>query len=311
MIDSDMKPDYPRYGAKPFVPGALDFALSHHGPCVIAAPYSGPSPHQNMYVFTWRNLKSNNPNPDMQVRQYEREEAAVRSGFEEVAALPTGLILIDMRVFSDVLVYKNDKGEMEPAAPYFYYEYTNRFNTHKASTEDVTFTRDCSLSGVPVYCNWDAWCGHWKNECVPPPVVLAIDDVREEWRKVILRGHRKDDALMQAGVRCRPRRSKPSELGLKKEKMQGVGDDNSGPSVTFQVAAEQPNGAIQVPYRSWTYPMGWSEEKLQEAEVTVEVPQAASCVNSCSEDRGGIPKDIFEKLEDAGLVVSPEDKGGD
>lgn len=234
MVDADMRPDFPKPGARPFVASSLDFALSHHGPCVIAAPYSGPSPHQNMYVFTWRNLKSNNPNPDLQMRQFEREEAAARSGMEEVAALPTGLILIDMRVF-DVLAYEDEKGGVQPAAPYFYYEYKDKFNAHKSSTEDVTFTRDCSLAGVPVYCNWDAWCGHWKNELVPPPVVLTVDDVRETYRQVILRNRRQGAALMQAGVRCQPKRSKADGAGVKKEQLQGIGDDNSGPSATFMV----------------------------------------------------------------------------
>jgi hypothetical protein len=44
-------------------------------------------------------------------------------------------------------------------------------------------TRDLSLVGTqklgynPVYCNWDAWAGHWKPKCVGKPQVVAAKDI--------------------------------------------------------------------------------------------------------------------------------------
>jgi hypothetical protein len=66
---------------------------------------------------------------------------------------------------------------------WFYYEYTDQYQQHKGSTEDVTATRDISIHGMlelgynPLRVNWDAWAGHWKVKCVDKPVCLSVDDV--------------------------------------------------------------------------------------------------------------------------------------
>jgi uncharacterized UPF0146 family protein len=47
----------------------------------------------------------------------------------------------------------------------------------------VTQTRDLSLVGTtqlgynPVFCNWDAWAGHWKPKCVGKPAILSASSV--------------------------------------------------------------------------------------------------------------------------------------
>jgi hypothetical protein len=73
--------------------------------------------------------------------------------------------------------------------PWFYYEWADKYCAAKASTEDVTQTRDLSMVGTqklgysPVYCNWDAWAGHWKPKCVGKPQVLAAKDISNKMKQ--------------------------------------------------------------------------------------------------------------------------------
>lgn len=163
MLDSDMSPDLPYPNRKPFFQSSLDFLITHQRPAIIAAPYCGPPPNENIYVFRWRNFDSETPDISYQLSQYTREEAAERAGIEEVAALPTGLLLMH-----------TDALEMIPK-PWFQYEYTDDFESDKCSTEDVYFTRNASLRGVKCYVNWDAWAGHVKKKVVGKPHVLTAD----------------------------------------------------------------------------------------------------------------------------------------
>jgi len=179
MLDSDMSPDCNSEangavagfieGAKPFWKSSFDFAVKQRlagNPCTIGAPYLGPSPHNNVYVFQWTAMNDKfETQPEMKLAQFGREEAARMRGITEVAALPTGVILIDM------LAVKGYAKHHKP--PFFYYEWADEREMEKASTEDVTFTRDMSLAGFKQYCNWDAWAGHWKRELVKgPPGIL-------------------------------------------------------------------------------------------------------------------------------------------
>lgn len=176
MVDSDMGPDMvtPQHS---FWVRAFDFIISRYqqAPTVIAAPYCGPPPHENVYVFRWRNYESDHPNPDFKLDQFSREDAAQRSGIEAVAALPTGLIAIDMRIFTGFQV--GDEVLKLPL-PWFYYEYTDEYQTIKASTEDVAFTRDVHLlfgaRGLEtVFVDWDTWAIHFKQKAVVKP--FAVD----------------------------------------------------------------------------------------------------------------------------------------
>ncbi len=187
MVDSDMNPDLPIYNSKPFWPGAFDFALQHNGPCVIGVPYCGPPPVENVYIFRWARQQEDHPNCDMRMEQYTREEAARRGGFEEVAALPTGIVLISM------------EGVKRLKPPWFDYEWTDEYQTHKASTEDVYFTRNLSLAGVKQYVMWDAWAGHWKRKCVGRPTLLSVDAVIDRYKESILRNDRSNERLIDIG----------------------------------------------------------------------------------------------------------------
>jgi len=131
-------------------------------------------------VFRWQNQQNENPNPDFQLEMYDRNTAVKMAGIQECAALPTGLIIYDMRCFDLT------EPETEKDHPWFYYEWTTKYAADKASTEDVTMTRDLSLVGAtklgynPVLCNWDAWAGHWKPKCVGKPVVMSAASVGQK-----------------------------------------------------------------------------------------------------------------------------------
>jgi hypothetical protein len=179
MVDSDQIPDLMApLGASPFWDTSFDFLYKHwhRGPCVVMAPYCGPPPNPvaggecNVYMFRWATTANPKDRRAIKIVPFTREEAAARVGIEEVAAGPTGLIAIDMRCL-----------EVIPK-PWFDYEWADPpYNTEKGSTEDVYFTRNCSLSGVPVFSNWDCWAGHVKQEIVGKPVVMTAGDVRIEY----------------------------------------------------------------------------------------------------------------------------------
>lgn len=187
MVDSDMKPDlnngHP--DAKPFFQSSFDFLVKHYakGPCVIGAPYCGPPPVECVYVFRWQNMQSEHPSPDFQLEMYDRHTATKMAGIQECAALPTGLIMYDMRAF-EITEPKKDGDK-----PWFYYEWKDKYQAEKASTEDVTMTRDLSLAGSqklgynPIYCNWDAWAGHWKPKCVGKPVFIAASGIADKMKQ--------------------------------------------------------------------------------------------------------------------------------
>jgi hypothetical protein len=198
MIDSDMKPDcyLPTNGnkiaddpnAKPFWETAFEHLLQHKGPAVCAAPYCGPPPVENVYIFKWTNFNSSrdraNRMAEMKLEQFTRDEAAFRTGIEEVAALPTGLMLMHTACLDKI------------TEPYTYYEWSDKSESEKASTEDVTFTRDMSLVGIPQYCLWDCWAGHWKRICVGKPIVPTVDMIREQLHAGIISGRKSSEKLM-------------------------------------------------------------------------------------------------------------------
>lgn len=173
MIDDDMVPDVHSPGAavgydhlpkyrdqQNFLPSALDFALEHPGPCVIGAPYCAGPPEERVLVSRFREKQSDCPNAPvggLKLECFSRDEAAERTGFEMVSALPTGLILIDLRVL-DVL-----------GAPWFDYEYADHHQTELASTEDTVFSRNALYLGVPQYCAWGSWAAHIKTKPVGRP----------------------------------------------------------------------------------------------------------------------------------------------
>jgi hypothetical protein len=168
-------------------PAAAAKALAAHPPATIAAPYCGPPADSFVYVWEWARSgqggavttgadmhghweeNSDVPGRVSWVRadngprmvMVSRQAAASKRGIQPVAALPTGLILYDLRVFTML------------APPWFAYEYTDEYESVKASPEDVHQTRRAGLLGMPQLCNWDAWAGHVKLGTVGRPGVAA------------------------------------------------------------------------------------------------------------------------------------------
>ncbi len=198
MVDSDQSPDKHAGEAwfKPFWEEAFNFVYERYAKgliTVVGAPYCGPPTGiENVYVFQWTDHGNRDPHENVAVlEQYGRAQASIMSGIQECAALPTGMILLDLRAIDliepskltkrEVLdkVRKKelslDEGLRELTEGYCYYEWKDQFADEKASTEDVTFTRNISLACTktkgynPLFCAWDSWVGHHKPWNVGKP----------------------------------------------------------------------------------------------------------------------------------------------
>lgn len=208
MVDSDMRPDL-LVGRDPYAVPFWDTAFSHlyrhwdRGPSVIAAPYCGPPPCENVYVFRWANqasMPAAAEEADMQLVQVTRAEAYEQCGIQEAAALPTGLCAFDVRAFE----LTEPKKPGDPS--WFEYEYTDLYRSEKGSTEDVYATRNLSLAGIlqlgynPLFCAWSSWAGHWKPKCVGRPNLLTADAVAENFRRAAMRlpAHQKQAEVCSA-----------------------------------------------------------------------------------------------------------------
>ncbi len=138
----------------------------------------------------------------VRLEAYGRMEAALLTGISNVDTGPTGLCMIDMRVFEHL------------SLPYFDYEWDgeNKQCPHchqaipgkrskKASTEDCFFFRNVALNCAirlgynPVFCNWDAWAGHHKPKCVGKPNTIPSDAVGRQLHEAT--------KAPQSGVRIR------------------------------------------------------------------------------------------------------------
>jgi hypothetical protein len=220
MVDSDMQPDSELREdpeAKPFWDTSLDFCVENYdqGPNVVCAPYCGPPPIENVYVFYWGLNSHDCPNDKGRIEQYSREEASRMRGIQPCAAQPTGLILFDMRAFdfTDPAPYFKElrktltqEDAMARIHPWFYYEYEDIYQSQKCSTEDVTATRDISFHGwaqtgrETIYCNWDAWAGHVKPKIVRKPRPLDSKSMHAQYRDVVRRGFTQEEKRIFVGA---------------------------------------------------------------------------------------------------------------
>lgn len=221
MIDSDQHPDLyngVEATAKPFFESSFDFLYKRRmegkATC-IGAPYCGPPPGECPYVFRWDDNETNNPNVDHHIEMYDRATASQMQGIHPCAALPTGCIMFDMELFNvtdpkheyAALLAKYQDPEIAKllTKPWFYYEYEDIYAGKKASTEDVTATRDmvlCALAKLGynvMFANWDAWAGHWKPKCVGKPVLLSSDSINQKYMEAVLSGRQKYRQIMNIG----------------------------------------------------------------------------------------------------------------
>lgn len=201
MVDSDQFPDLyvgRNPEAKPFWDSSFDFLYAHYdkGPCVIAAPYCGPPPNEPVLVFRLVDFESGCPDDaPWKIEMYTRHEAASLGGIHPAASLATGLMMIDMRA-TDLT-----KPQRAGDKPWFYYEYTDLYESIKGSTEDVTFTRNIMLTGYeklgynPLFCNWDSWAGHMKSKCVGKPLAMTVDRIHQNLVRAVAEGRQSDERV--------------------------------------------------------------------------------------------------------------------
>lgn len=199
MIDSDQVPDLyldPAYRAqfpdeaktaRPFLEVVLEEfdARWHVGPYSICAPYCGPPPYSPVYIFTWATGAQEIADSRVKLAMVERREAALLTGVGSCAAQPTGCIAIDMRLFALM------EPDLENGKGWFYYEYTDGRQAKKASTEDVTFSRDASmivhrkLGYNPLLVAWDCWAGHVKPVTIGKPAITTIDYIENRYAQAV------------------------------------------------------------------------------------------------------------------------------
>lgn len=182
MIDDDMKPDVMvgiDPAAVPFLPAALDFALAQPTPVCVGAPYLSAPPRQDVLVMRWAERVPDTPDAlGLDMRKYTREEAATLTGFARAAALPTGMLLIDLRCLAVV------------PKPWFAYEFDDADHTKLASTEDIVFTRNADWSGVPQFAAWSSWAGHHKRYLTHRPQVAPVEALPKALHKALANGWR-------------------------------------------------------------------------------------------------------------------------
>jgi predicted O-methyltransferase YrrM len=226
FIDSDQSPNKHKGEPwfKPFWDVAFEHAYDHYpkGPVCIGAPYCGPPPHENIYVFQFGSFATGHGDETrISLDQYSRAQASQMTGIQECAALPTGLILFDIRCFDliepsplpkQTILERVQAGRLTIDDAmwalrdgYFYYEWADQRADQKASTEDVTCTRDIALAGQavlgynPVRCAWDSWIGHWKPWNVGKPMKYGIDEIAANFQKAVLDRHSNRDKIIEAG----------------------------------------------------------------------------------------------------------------
>ncbi len=230
MLDSDNVPDLyvgKKPWAKPFWDSSFEFAfqrLLRGVPTVVAAPYCGPPPHpvnggeENVYVFYSQANRTDSGEKFHRFEAYSREHASQMRGIQEIAAGPTGCILyttsafelmrIDRRSDAEILAeFKAGAIDSEQCArklrmqSYFWYEFTDGWQTRKASTEDVNNTREIAMAGQlkhgkpVVFCNWDAWAGHMKPHCVGMPEPIRMEQVSAVYQEAVLKGLKVDECI--------------------------------------------------------------------------------------------------------------------
>lgn len=218
MCDSDQHPDLlvgEDPSAKPFWDSSFDFLYERKTQgkvTCVGAPYCGPPPIENCYCFRWENWETNGAELGARIEAYSRHEAARMAGIHPAAALPTGLIMFDMKLFevTDPIhefkrlcqIYPRDVAE-KLTHSWFYYEWEDIYAAKKGSTEDVTCTRDMGLLaqmklGYDVlFCNWDAWAGHYKPKCVGKPAVVTSDMVNDKYKTAVLEGRHSQEQIVE------------------------------------------------------------------------------------------------------------------
>ena len=207
MIDPDVAIDAfvgTEPWAKKWWSEAWYFAKRDGPPLVLTAPYAGQL--QKVHVF-YRDKEGVN-------RRYSWNDAGKMSGWSQVNAVGSGLMLIDMRVFD--LLDKHDDS-LNQHRPYFRDIYADERETELDYTPDVYFCERCREVGVPIWVNWDCWCGHWQLQRVTSPRCGTIPEttesevsgsaIKEQGVGCLRRSEEEDSGMVEGGLRreaCSP-----------------------------------------------------------------------------------------------------------
>lgn len=174
FCDPDMKPDAclgihgtdpkknPLYRewAQPFLPSSLQFMLTEYCGVVAAPAVTGP-PECRINVFV------NRTDPNKKFSRITPEEyAQIKPCFMHVAAIGTGLMLIDMEVFN-VLKPPYFEDQLSPVA--------GDPHTEVLKSQDSVFCLKCFEAGIPVFANLHAPAGHHKTDCYLPPTWDGVE----------------------------------------------------------------------------------------------------------------------------------------
>jgi hypothetical protein len=169
FCDPDMRPDACldvhgpnnpdlRSWARPFLQSSME--LMHNEYCgVIGAPAVTGPPDCKVNVFVQRH--------DQSFSRITREEyAQVEPCFMQVAAIGTGLMLIDMEVFNVLKPpYFADQLNPTPGDPH----------TDVLKSQDSVFCLKCNEAKIPVFANFFSPAGHHKTDCYLPPTWDGVE----------------------------------------------------------------------------------------------------------------------------------------
>lgn len=163
MIDDDM-----------VVPGAFfgracSFLFSHHGPAAIGVPYVCGGQNQRVQVFEWTTQANGAREHGFRSSHIPREDAARRTGIEQVLNIGTGCVAYNLSAFAKI------------APPHFDYRYTDQTHSVLAETEDFYCHRKLYAAHVPVFVDWDSWAGHVKESKLSKPAIVSREEIDEIW----------------------------------------------------------------------------------------------------------------------------------
>ncbi len=133
---------------------AFNFLMSQKEPTGIGCPYTDCMGKVN--VMRWTTI--NNEDPPF-IKEFSREEAAVKKDIEEVSNLGTGCIAYSRKMFEII------------KPPYF--EYTmNEQGTLATETEDCLAHRKMTTAGGKLFCAWGHWSHHLKTQMMGRPHLI-------------------------------------------------------------------------------------------------------------------------------------------
>lgn len=181
FVDPDMHPDFrvghdfcdlkqqpdARPWARPFLRSSLDFMLTTQCGVVASPAVSGP-PARRVNVWTVKSLDEPpvNVTPD--------EFARMKPGFVQVAAIGTGLMLIDVDVFRKL---------PEPWFEDVYHEGSPQYDPDQS--QDCAFCFKCNQHRIAVYANLFAPSRHMKTIGCDPPDFLEPEPCKEPDKTLI------------------------------------------------------------------------------------------------------------------------------